>query len=592
MADKYFTHVLTDEVRVDAENIVGFENVEFGVGNLNEDIILKKRQFSTDGPKVNLFDKNKGQSAWISGADGYVNYSEADWLSDYIECIPGETIMKCDNSSNTVNSQDVCFFNKDKVFLSGFTTKPAENWKTFVVPEDAYFFRFDMLASHKDTEEIYAYRDIAKYQYTLNDDIKIKKSNILGMEYDESLIVGDTGDIYKVGVDCRGRVYSKFVNTEIPVVELDGNMDGISKDKKVTVDIKYRSKTKNFDGKCTLAWQGNGSVNYPKKNFKIKLTTKEGNKMNVGFRNWVPQDSYHLKANFTDSSHMRNIFMANLMHDVRKEDLPTGGRSTIDGFPVKVKINGKDQGIYTWNLKQSKEVYGLTKENPNHLMYRCEVHGGAGSFANTSNTKAAWEDKFPETEDALLAATNLAKLNRMIAWVATADDATFKKEINKYLNLNYLLDYWIYSVCFMAVDNIGRNMNLITYDGEVWYLTLYDLDTCAGIQYNGASLPYDLKMPSQSECPNSVLFKKLRDNFKGEIINRYLELRNTAFATESLLTKIKEYMDFIGLANYNLDKQLWPSINSSAISYNYISENITKRLAMIDNDLTILTDGR
>lgn len=543
--------------------------------------------------KTNLFDKTKGEIGWFNTKTGLVSANVKDWTSEYISCVPGETLQKCDDSSNTINDQNIAFFTKNKVYISGIELpKSNTNWKNITVPADAYFFRFDMLASKKDTEEIYGMRGAPIYGYTLNDDIKIKKSNIIGMEHDESLILGDTGDTYKIGVDSRGRVYSKFVNTEIPTVELDGNMEGISKDTKVTVAIKYRSKTKNFDGKCTLAWQGNGSVNYPKKNYKIKLTTNEGGKMKVGFRNWVPQDSYHLKANFTDSSHMRNIFMANLMHDVRKEDLPTGGRSTIDGFPVRVKINGVDQGIYTWNLKQSKELYGLTKENPNHLMYRCEQHHGAGSFADISNIQTAWEDKFPETEDTELATANREKLSKMINWVATADNATFKKDISKYLNLNYLIDYWIYSVCFMAGDNLGRNMNLITYDGEVWYPTLYDLDTCAGIQYNGSTLPYDFKIPSQAECKTSVLFQKLRDNFKGEIINRYLELRNTAFATESLLVKIKEYMNFIGTANYQLDRQLWPTINSSAISYNYIADNITKRLAMIDADLTILTDGR
>ena len=154
------------------------------------DIITENIVFTNE---ENLFDKTKGEYGYFDtkqgkvliGQDGNIN-----WTSDYIACSPGETIRKDNNSSNKDNDQDVGFFTKDKQYISGIILKKTENWKTFIIPENAYFFRFDMLTEYKDTEKIYANRandgSVGTTTYQLSDDIKIKKSNIIGMEDDDS----------------------------------------------------------------------------------------------------------------------------------------------------------------------------------------------------------------------------------------------------------------------------------------------------------------------------------------------------------------------------------------------------------------------
>ena len=54
---------------------------------------------------------------------------------------------------------------------------------------------------------------------------------------------------------------------ELPILYLNGETTGISKDNAVSLDYIYGDRT----GSCTLKWQGNSSLAYPKKNYTIKF---------------------------------------------------------------------------------------------------------------------------------------------------------------------------------------------------------------------------------------------------------------------------------------------------------------------------------
>ena len=206
---------LSDEIKVKGENLIG---LEVGVNQLGGDVITKT-VIHTD--EVQLFDKNKGESGYLNTTNGEVFTSSKDWTSDYIPCTPGETIRKEDNSSNAVNNQDVGFFTKDKQYISGIILKPTDDWKTFKIPDNAYFFRFDMLIQYKDTEKIYAKRDEGIPTYQLSDGIKIKKSNIIGMEEDESTkeqisLYNEDGVKFLLTIDSEGELDIRPAKPNLP----------------------------------------------------------------------------------------------------------------------------------------------------------------------------------------------------------------------------------------------------------------------------------------------------------------------------------------------------------------------------------------
>ena len=46
----------------------------------------------------------------------------------------------------------------------------------------------------------------------------------------------------------------------------------------------------------------------------------------------------------------------------------------------------------------------------------------------------------------------------------------------QYFNKEYLFKYFLNVMVFGQVDNLGKNMMLTTWDGNIWYPQFYDLD--------------------------------------------------------------------------------------------------------------------
>ena len=65
-------------------------------------------------------------------------------------------------------------------------------------------------------------------------------------------------------------------------------------------------------------------------------------------------------------------------------------------------------------------------------------------------------------------------------------------------------------------------MLLATYDGKVWYASLYDLDVSWGGLYKDLTLRgYD----KRTNLNRNQLFLRLEENFGVELADRYFELR-------------------------------------------------------------------
>ena len=152
---------------------------------------------------------------------------------------------------------------------------------------------------------------------------------------------------------------------DIPKVFLTGdNFSNMTTSKnEVTMDMEYISKTDRFTSAIKIKFQGDSSLTYPKKNFTIKMYEDDTyqKKLKKEFKNWgTNQNKYVLKANYIDITHARNIVSARLWSQIVKsrsnydnlnELLKTSpNQGAIDGFLIKLYVNGTYQGRYTWNI--------------------------------------------------------------------------------------------------------------------------------------------------------------------------------------------------------------------------------------------------
>lgn len=387
-----------------------------------------------------------------------------------------------------------------------------------------------------------------------------------------------------------------YTANTMPALYLNGNFDGLtSSASEITLDsIIYKAQDGNeiFYKKALCSWQGNTSIQFPEKNYSIDLLELDGTssfKYKL-FDDVAKNDGYHLKANYVDISHARNISVVNIMKNWRKEELPTGARGVIDGRPILVYLNNEKHGIYTFNTKQhGKTVYGMDKTNPNHLIYRAEsnVAGLTTSFRALSidNSEAGaknkdWEDRFPKTNTV----EGRAKLNRVLQWVMDCKGNTtkFANEVGNYFNKNYLIDYWIACQAFLMIDSLAKNMNLVTYDGNLWYILPYDCDGTLGNKWNGTALDFDSDLETIAECKDSLLWELVTTAFADDIKARYAELRSSKLTKDNVVAQIKVITDAIPTTEYEFDKTKWSDKPGQDSGINYMTTWIENRLAFLD----------
>ena len=386
----------------------------------------------------------------------------------------------------------------------------------------------------------------------------------------------------------------------LPVLRFVGDTTGMTKDTEVVLTCEFvdvYGEPFFTDKVAEVKWQGSSSIWYSKKNYSIKMYENDGETKfkYKAFDDVSANNGYHIKANFIDAWHCRNIVTVNLAKDMYVKKLPSDARGVIDGFPIIVEINGEKQGLYTWNLKQHKSVYGLDEDNANHLMYRAGTNGAdtcnfrALSTNNAADITTDWEDRFPETNTA----ENRAKLNRLISFVKDSDDETFKANFSQYLDLDYTIDYWI--LCYFGgfTDSLAKNMNIVTYDGNVWYPTFYDCDTTWGINWSGSEqTPYNVRCPEEYQAPNCLLWERLAANFPEEIYNRYFALRDTYLKVDEVVSRMRAFIDSIPAEEYAEDRKIWTLPAASIASgIEYMTAWITNRAAYVDGKMNELIDA-
>lgn len=389
---------------------------------------------------------------------------------------------------------------------------------------------------------------------------------VFGFWGSESQMLNLSFRLYLVEGAIGGNVadfeYSKY---GLPVLDLVGNTNGISKDDAVTLAYTYKDMT----GTCTLKWQGSSSLMWEKKNFTIKFDNafeaKEG---------WGEQKKYCLKANYIDFSHARNVVSAKLWGQiVASRNVANGNLAScpnygaVDGFPVLVVINGKYQGIYTFNIPKDIWCYG----NAMYVM-SAEDHVNATRFMEIAKGDGSdFEIEYIENESNPQPAID--SLNVLISAVMNATGSDFEIAINDYLDIDSAIDYFIFACLVCGIDITDKNYILSSYDGVKWIFNAYDLDSVFGNHYYGTSYYRASSRPTFQSYENMHRVMHLIYTYAPEKLkSRYAELRNGVLSEENVLYTFSNFINQIPKACYDEEVKVWKGI--AGTSTNNLSQII------------------
>ena len=390
-----------------------------------------------------------------------------------------------------------------------------------------------------------------------------------------SLVIGYSFYTEKVKIEEQKRKEESTVT--IPKVSFWGDLSNISsKKEKRKIFVKYESKDKKFESHALIKWQGTSSLNYTKKNYTITFYKndkyKQENKIDVGLGG--AQDIYCLKANWIDKTHARNIVTARIVSKIQDkynlfEDTPNHG--LINGFPVEIYLNGEFLGLYTWNIPKAAWMFNMDENNKNHIVFVGEWRHSTNLFMEEAEYDK-WGLEVGTEDD-----ETLDKLNRLINFVNNSDDETFKKDFEKYLNLDATINYLIMMEFANMDDNYAKNMLLVTYDGKIWYPSLYDLDTTWGTKWDGLE---KLDYTDFSYVTRSKLWKRVLEHFSPEVAERYFELRKDILTKESIMKEFNNFYKSIPEDIWKKENERWENI--PGYDYSQIEEFLDVRVPLMD----------
>ena len=388
-----------------------------------------------------------------------------------------------------------------------------------------------------------------------------------------------------------------YLSQPIPILGLEGSLDGIGKKQEVAIQATFRGEETSFESYATLKYQGHSSLHFPKKNYTLKFwkdtQTTEKNKMT--FSHWNKENKYILKADYLDPTMSRNLVCADVWAAVvaNRESLPEemtelSNYGAVDGFPTALYLNGAFQGLYNMNLHKDDDLFGMSDEEEHAIVITNDPTAPEAFFRETAafTETSPWEVEFCGTEDKTWVQD---KLNELITFVLESDDETFRTELADYLDVDSAIDYLL-SIYVLGLTHHGADeLILVCYDADMpWVASLYDMETGFGLNADGTEfLGADVFLPSLqggqwNSATDNLLWDRLLQNFYPELCQRYTQLRQSIFAPETL----RQYVtDFTGA----IPEELYTANDSFHEALPPAEEGIAQILAYIDTRIQ-LTD--
>lgn len=420
--------------------------------------------------------------------------------------------------------------------------------------------------------------ELAKESSKLSEDIADIKQNGTGTSV--SSVEPSEDDIPKV-----------FINGEIPT----------TKDN-VLAEMDYISKSENFHAYLEIKCQGSSSMNYPKKNFTVKLYSDEERetKLKKDFKGWGEQTKFCLKANYIDHSHARNIVSARLWADIVKsrndyavlpEELRTSpNQGAIDGFPIKVYANGVYQGLYTWNIPKDGWMNNMDEDLDTHCML-CGESNSNLPCAFREVSVSGWTDELHDT----MPSTIKTSWENAISFVVNSSDEEFVANLDNYIDVQSVIDFIICAQVFRMVDSLGKNQMFFTYDGIKWIESVYDLDSTwgsgayGGIDTNATETEFQSGYINVSEGGRTnLLYERVENLFVERIKARYNELRQGALSISNIINRFERFTDIIGTELYSEDGDAFSGLGTTKGNIKQIRSFAVNRLKYVDEVIRTL----
>lgn len=403
----------------------------------------------------------------------------------------------------------------------------------------------------------------------------------------------------RAGVEANGNTIRQLTEEKadklnyaaygLPMLYLTGDTTGMTKENPVTLSFTYKELT----GTCEVKWQGSSSLNWPKKNFTIKFDQEFEAKTG-----WGAQKKYCFKANFIDHSHARNLISCKLWGEIvrsRSEvpeelaTLPNAG--AVDGFPCIIMLNGEFHGLYTWNIPKDGWMFESEYGTPKAILCAND-HCAATQFKALATLEGDFDLEYVEDENN--ADWVLTSLNNAIQKVIDSDGGDLFTVVDKYIDIQSAIDYYIHTVYEAAADATDKNYILVTFDGVKWYFSNYDRDTTYGIDWDGKTFypPFEGTTFETYAFTHRLMSLLYFGDQKVKLMSRALYLANNELSESNVLNAYTNFGAGIPSNLLDADAEKWPTIPGTSVSSTWqIVEWYRLRHEMLSTEIQSYVDS-
>lgn len=394
-------------------------------------------------------------------------------------------------------------------------------------------------------------------------------------------------------------------SAKLPQLRLFGDLDQLkSKDDEMVVPCSLVNHEQTVNGYAKVGWQGDSSINWPKKNYKISLFSDPEAKVKLNFKpmpNFYSSNKFNAKADYIDRFHVRNGYGSWLFKDIlqTRQNLPSFFKSMnnfgeIQIMPINILYHNENKGIYTLQTKKSNDLYGMNKKNPNDIAIQGIINNEGAMWQKDTVTfdpdgKAG---DFELISDSDKQQNVQAAINRLAAFINSSTDDDFKAKLDQYIDIDSLCDLLISIQLTQNFDSIdGKNTTYVTHDALKWYVQAYDMDSTLGTSWTpGSTQEDDVDVLSGSRNKLLTRFLKLLPDV---IKKRFSEIDNSGvIAPFRMQEKFKSMVDAIGEYNFEQDNALWPNDSYKGKDLNYVLWLINYRYYFTKNWISKLKGAK
>lgn len=408
----------------------------------------------------------------------------------------------------------------------------------------------------------------------------ITPADITGMSGENSMWIGNgsvtvSGTMLADAEEEQDEVIFDPTDYGLPILALNGNCAGMTKDDYVSLDYTFMG----MSGKVDVKKQGSSSIqtgveigaefdddvgglfNFTLK-FPVAFEAKEG---------WTAQKKYVFKANAIDHSHARNLMSCKLWGEIVKSranvpaelaGLVNGG--AVDGFPIVIVLNGKYYMTGTFNIPKDSWLFTSANYAPKAILC-ADKHVDATQFKGLANLTDDFELEYVEDEDN--ADWVLTSLNRAIQAVIDSNGSDLDTTVSQYIDIPSAIDYYIHAVAESATDAVDKNYILVTFDGTKWYFSDYDRDTTYGLRWNGKGFLSPVGGVSYLEfAAKHRLMSLIKTHKASELKARAKELFNGVLSEANVATVFTNFAAEIPAELLAQNCKRWPLLRSTNAS--------------------------